>query len=283
MAAPQDDSGIDVVNPPRVRLDDLYHLLLRSPWWVTLLAIGTLVLLVNLLFAVVYLLTGGIANARPGSFVDAFFFSVQTVGTVGYGTLYPVSVAANLAVTAETIASLLVAAISTGLVFSKFSIPTARLEFARDAVVFLYDSRPTLAVRLSNTRRNYILEAQVRVTLVRAEVTKEGVSFYRMYDLQLVRDRSPALGRSWQVMHPIGPESPLHGATEASIRGQDLELMVTVMGVDGTSAQTIHGRHTYLPGQIRFGFRYGDMLRNKPDGRLELDYSKLHEITPAPL
>jgi inward rectifier potassium channel len=276
---PADDTGIDVVNAPQDFLGDLYHVLLRAPWWVTLLAIAALVLLVNIFFAFVYLFTGGIANARAGSFADAFFFSVQTVGTIGYGAMYPQSRAANAAVTVESIAALLVAAISTGLVFAKFSIPQARLEFARNAVISPYDGVPSLAVRLANMRGNYIIEATVKVTLTRSEVNKEGVPFYRMYDLRLLRDRSPALGRSWQVLHPILEGSPLHGATEESLRRQDVEIVVSVMGIDGTSMQTVHGRHRYLAADLRFGYRYADMLSLPgPDGRVTLDYSKLHEL-----
>jgi len=277
----QYDSGIDVVNAPSKPLSDLYHVLLRAPWWVALLAIAAMVLAVNLVFALVFLATGGVAGARPGSFADAFFFSVQTVGTIGYGAMYPQSLAAHLAVTFESIAALIVAAISTGLVFSKFSIPQARLEFARWAVISVNEGVPTLAVRLANTRGNYIAEAQVRLTVVRLETTREGRSFYRMYDLRLLRDRSPALGRTWQVMHPIEPDSPLHGATKETMRAQDTEIIIAVTGIDGTSSQTIHSNHNYVLEDIRFGYRYADMLRPKPDGRLELDYGKLHEVTPA--
>lgn len=279
----ENDAGIDVVHAPHDLIGDLYHVLLRAPWSLTMAIIAGLVLAVNLFFAFVFLWTGGVAGVRPGSFRDAFFFSVQTSGTIGYGAMYPVSTAAHLAVTLESIAGLVVAAVATGLVFSKFSIPQARLEFARHAVVFLYDGVPTFAVRLANIRGNYIVEAQVRVTLTRAEVTKEGVPFYRMYDLRLFRDRSPALGRSWQVLHPIGDDSPLAGATEEQLRAQDMEIIVSVTGIDGTSSQMIHGRHTYAADRIRFGFRYADMLLPKGDGRLELDYAKLHELTPAAL
>lgn len=278
-----DDAGIDVVNAPQDFFGDFYHSLLRAPWWVTMAVIAAMVLAVNLFFALIFFWTGGVEGARPGSFRDAFFFSVQTAGTIGYGAMYPASTAAHLAVTVESIAGLVVAAVATGLVFSKFSIPQARLEFAREACIFRYDGQPTLALRLSNTRGNYIVEAQVRVTLTRAETTKEGLPFYRMYDLRLFRDRSPALGRSWQVMHAIGPESPLHGLDEAAVRAMDMELIVTVTGIDGTSSQTVHGRHRYLPEAVRFGFRYADMLRNKPDGRLELDFKKLHDLTKAEL
>jgi inward rectifier potassium channel len=280
---PDEDTGIDVVNAPQDLLGDLYHVLLRAPWWVTILVIAGMVLLMNLVFALVFLWTGGVAGAQAGSFRDAFFFSVQTAGTIGYGAMYPQSTAAQLAMLVESIATLVVAAVATGLVFSKFSIPQARLEFAREAVVYRNNGLPTLAFRLANTRGNYILEAQVRVTLTRAETSKEGVFSYRMYDLRLVRDRSPALGRSWQVLHIISEDSPLRGATLESLREQDAELIVTVTGIDGTSSQTVHGRHRYLPEQLRFGCRYADMLKPKPDGRLELDFARMHDVIPAQL
>lgn len=283
MAQPPDIySGIDVVNAPENLLGDLYHVLLRSPWSVTLLIISGLVLAVNVLFALVFLGVGGVANARPGSFADAFFFSVQTMGTIGYGAMYPVSLAANLTVTAESIVALLLAAIATGLVFSKFAVPTARLEFARSAVFYRFDGVPTLAIRLANTRGNFIVEAKVRVTLTRAETSLEGTFLYKMYDLRLLRDRSPALGRGWTVLHPIDADSPLRGVSAESVRGQDLEVAVSVTGIDGTSLQTVHGSHLYLPEDLRFGTRFADMLSPKPDGRVQLDYAKLHQVTPAP-
>jgi inward rectifier potassium channel len=102
-----------------------------------------------------------------------------------------------------------------------------------------------------------------------------------MYDLPLVRDHSSAVGRSWLILHRIDERSPLHGATGEAIRGADLEVQVAVTGLDGTTAQTLHGRHTYLPEDLRFGMRYADMLSPKPDGRLELDYAKLHDVVPA--
>lgn len=277
------DSGIDAINAPQDLFGDLYHVLLRSPWWVTIAAIAALFLAVNVVFALVFLVTGGIANARAGSFWDAFFFSVQTSGTIGYGAMYPTTPAANAVVTAESIASVVVTAVATGLVFAKFAIPRAKLEFARSAVIYRRDGVPTLAIRLANTRGNFIVEAQVHVTLTRAEVSQEGVPSYRMYDLQLTRSWSPALGRSWQVLHPIGPGSPLDGATEQSLRDQDMEIMITVSGLDGTSSQTIQGNWRYLPEHLKFGFRYADMLSPKPDGRIQLDFARLHDLTPAPL
>jgi inward rectifier potassium channel len=278
---PQEDTGIDVVNAPQDLWGDLYHELIRAPWWLTLLSIAAMVLVINVAFALVYVTTGGIAGARHGSFADAFFFSVQTVGTIGYGAMYPQSMAAHLAVTAESIVSLVAVALATGLVFTKFSIPVAKLEFARNAVLYVQDGARTLAIRVANRRGNFIVEASVRVTLVRAETTREGVFFYRLYDLKLVRERSSMLGRSWTILHRVDEGSPLRDLTPEALRTADVELNLSIAGTDGTTYQTLHARHRYLPEEILFGARYADMLSPKPDGRVQLDYSRLHETIPA--
>jgi len=282
-SARQDDSGIDVVNAPLDLWGDVYHELLRAPWWLTLLCIAALVLAVNVIFAFVYMETGGIANARPGSFADAFFFSVQTVGTIGYGAMYPQTLAANLVVTVQSIVALVAVALATGIVFTKFSIPVAKLEFARSVVIYVQDGMPTLGIRLANRRGNFIVEAQIRVTFVRGETTKEGLFIYRMYDLPLVRERSQVLGRSWLVLHRIEGGSPLVSLGQPQLLEQDVELMVGVVGIDGTTMQTLHARHRYLPEDFKFGARYADMLSPKPDGRVQLDYTRLHQTVPAAL
>ena len=280
---PQDDTEVDVVHAPRDVVGDLYHELLGAPWSLTLLAIAFMLLALNVGFALVYVVTGGIANAEHGSFADAFFFSVQTLGTIGYGAMYPQSRAAHLVVTVESIVALVAVALATGIVFTKFSMPVARLEFSRNIAVYRQDGVRTLAIRVANQRRNFIVEAQVRVTFIRAETTAEGVFLYRMYDLDLVRDRSSAMGRSWTILHRMDGRSPLRDATEESIRGTEVELQVAVIGLDGTTFQTLHARHRYLPEEFRFGVRFADMLSQKSDGRLELDYARLHDTVPAPI
>jgi inward rectifier potassium channel len=277
----QDDTGIDVVHAPQDVWGDLYHELLRAPWWLTLLSIAVAVLAVNVFFAEVFVFTGGIANARHGSFADAFFFSVQTLGTIGYGYMYPQTLAANVAVTAESIVSLVAIGLATGLIFTKFAIPVARLEFARNAVLYRQDGVRTLGIRVANRRGNFVVEASVRVTLVRAETTREGLFFYRLYDLPLARDRSNAIGRSWLILHRVDDDSPLRDWTAETLRDADVEIQVAITGIDGTTSQTLHARHRYLPEDLRLGMRYADMLSARPDGRIELDYAKLHDLLPA--
>ncbi|MBS2023602.1 MAG: ATP-sensitive inward rectifier potassium channel 10 [Deltaproteobacteria bacterium] len=283
MAQQERDTFIDVINAPTNFLGDLYHVLLRSRWWAVLCLIGAMFLVVNVAFAFAFMWVGGVTNAEPGSFIDAFYFSVQTLGTIGYGSMYPATHAANLIVSLETIAAVIVSAISTGLVFAKFSMPRAQLVFSKNLAIFRMDGLPTLTLRIANERANFVVEAEIRMTLSRRETTREGNIFYRMYDLALVRSHAPALGRSWTVMHRIDAASPLHDVDQAKLVDQEAELAVSVLGIDGTSAQTIHANWVYDTENFLFGKRHADMLHKKPNGRYELDYAKFNDMTDAPL
>ena len=272
---------VKAIGVRRAPFRDLYHRFLRLSWPLALGVIVALFLLLNTLFATVYLFIGGIANARPGSFADAFFFSVQTMGTIGYGSMYPATPAANALVVVEAVAGLLVTAVATGLVFTKFSQSNARVLFSKHVTIAPWDGVPTLMFRLSNERGNQIIEAQIRVILTRTEKTKEGVTFYRMIDLPLSRDRSPAFMRSWAVMHPIVPGSLLHGATPESLKECEAELLVSVVGTDDTSLQPVHARHQYADHEILWGMRHADILSEESDGRLVLDLGKFHDVVPT--
>src|SRR5215470_13831126 len=178
----------DLVGFRRATLSDLYYFLIAAKWRVVLAIYASAYLLLNVLFGLVYRWTGGIANARPGSFADAFFFSAETLGTIGYGVLAPVSRAAHVAATLENMIGLLALATFTGLTFAKFSRPKSRVIFSDVAVIAPRDGRPTFSFRVANERVNHVVEATLRVTLVRSEVTAEGDRFRRMYDLSLSRD-----------------------------------------------------------------------------------------------
>jgi inward rectifier potassium channel len=281
-AAKQEDTGVDVVNLPRASLSyDLYHRSLRASWTATLLGIGVMVVLVNLIFATLYWMTDGISGARPGSFADAFFFSVETLGTIGYGNFYPKSMTANVLVTVESVVGLLVFAISTGLIFAKFSIPTARIAFSRVAVVSPLNGVPSLAFRVGNLRGNYVVDATMRLTLTRLETTSEGKPIYRMLDLKLLRERSPSLGRTWSIVHSIDESSPLRGATAESLLQTDAEIQAAITGIDSTSSQTVHARYRYDADDILFGKRFRDMIGPLRDGRVRLDFANFHETEDA--
>lgn len=263
-------------------LRDLYHLLLRAsgPGLVGLIVAGFLVL--NLIFALVYASVGGITNVEAGSVLEAFFFSVQTFGTIGYGGMLPTSTAAHVVVVLEAVTSLVFTAIATGLVFAKFSQSVARIVFSHEACISPMNGVPTLSFRVGNDRASTVLETTIRVALIRTERTTEGTTFYRMVDLPLARERTPALNRSWNVLHSITESSPLHGMDAETLAANEIELLVTVVGTDDVSLQPVHARHRYHHDEVRFGMRHADVLRELPDGRLELDLRNFHTLVPAP-
>ena len=281
MAQPSSSYSIVTVGAPRVTLRDFYHLFLRVRWSVALTSIVVAWLGINAIFAALYFVVGGVAGSRARSFWDAFCFSVQTMGTIGYGSMYPTSVAANVIMIAESVTSLVVTAVATGLVFAKFSRSTARVAFAKNAAIGPMDGMPTLMVRAGNERGNAILEATARVVLLRTEILKEGTKFYRMIDLRLVRDRSPAMARSWTVQHPIDEQSPLYGATPESLAKVEAEILVSLVGTDDTSLQAVHARTRYLHDDIVWGARHADVLSEDPDGNLVLDVRRFHELLPT--
>jgi inward rectifier potassium channel len=260
---------------------DLYHAFLRARWWASLAAIVLSFLFVNSIFAVIYALTGGIANMREGSLVDAFFFSVHTMATIGYGSMYPTTMVTNLLVVAEAIVGLLVTAVSTGLVFAKFSTPTSRIVFGPQVVIHPVDGVPTLAIRVGNERGNFVVDADIGVTLVRTRQTSEGVTHYQTLDLPLVRSRAPTLSRTWNVAHRIDAASPLYGLGPAELDAEEVELTVSISGTDETTLQPVLARQRYLPRDIVFGARFGDVLRVLDDGRMELDVRRMHVIVPT--
>jgi inward rectifier potassium channel len=274
------NSGVVIIGDRRKPMQDLYHLWLRTSWVRAIVLITIWYLIVNTLFACVYMWIGGVSNSR-GDFFDSLFFSVETMGTIGYGEMAPASRAAHAVVMVESITGTLLTALGTGLVFAKFSLPTARLAFSKQATISPMNGAPTLALRVGNERSNVIAEARIRMTLVRTEVSREGVRMYRMYDLALVRDHSQALTRSWTVMHVIEPSSPLYGVTPETMQASEIELLVSVVGTDETSLQPVHGRHRYLDGDVVWGGRHVDILTELEDGTLRLDIGRFHEVAPT--
>ena len=259
-------------------LGDLYHRTLRMGWCSFLGAVLVLYIAANLLFALVYMLEPeGIGNARPGSFWDAFFFSVETFATIGYGQLYPATFYANFVMTAETAVGILFVAVATGLVFARFSRPTARILFSRVAVIGNYNGQPTLSFRIANVRRNQILQAEVGVILLRDEQTQEGTMIRRFYDLKLSRYRTPVFAMSFTVMHEIDRDSPFYGADATSLAQQNAELIVTASGLDETIAQRVNARTSYLPDEILWSHRFVDISGWTEDGRRIIDYRRFHD------
>lgn len=257
---------------------DNYHSALTVSWLGFLGITVSFYLSLNLLFACLYLAQhGSIANVPDLDFADAFFFSVQTMATIGYGQLVPLTIYANTLVTIEALIGMLFIALTTGLVFARFSRPTARILFSKVAVIGAYDGAPTLFVRAGNERQNQILRAEASMHFLRTEVSREGAMMRRFYDMKLARDRTPLFGLTFLMMHVIDESSPLFGLTAESCAMIDGEIVVTISGLDETMSQTIHARTSYTAAEIRWDHRFIDVFGFTDDGRRAIDFGRFHD------
>lgn len=260
---------------------DVYPYLLSANWPRLIAIIVGFYLAMNLLFGALFWLDpGGIENARPGSFADAFNFSVQTWGTIGYGKLVPTSTYAHVVVTTESVTSMLFIALLTGLLFAKFSRPNARVMFSRVAVVSDWDGTRSLILRLANQRGTHIGDAQCRMAINLQEHDGEGNYVRRTFDLPLVRNTNPNFVFAWTVIHPIDEASPLHGRGLEDLHRLDVIIHIAVQGIDEIYGQTVYARHRYLASDVRFGEEFRSILGRTSDGKRLIDYTHFHDTEP---
>ena len=262
------------------RLDDAYYRLLRMPWRALVPLMFAAWLSIIAVFAVLFWLDpDSVAGVRPGHFGDVLFFSVETLATIGYGYAAPHSFYGHVLVTIEAFLGMLAIAVATGLTFAKFSRPTARVLFSDRAVVSTHDGVRMLMIRMGNARESQIVEARVRLSIARDETTLEGRSWRRFHDLPLERPETPLFGLTWTAMHRIDEQSPLHGATPASLEAARAELIVSFVGTEETFGQTVHARTAYVPAEIVWGARFADVFEEGPGGRT-VNYARLHDVEP---
>ncbi|MDX1977140.1 MAG: ion channel [Pseudanabaenaceae cyanobacterium bins.68] len=258
-----------------------YHLMLTVPWLGFVAIIAVIFLLLNTFFASLYLLGGDcIVNARPGSFEDAFHFSVQTLASIGYGVMSPKTSYAHLVVVCQSIVGLFVIAVLTGLIFSRFTRPTARVLFSKAAVVMPFEGLPTLVFRTANQRRNRILEAEVIVYLSMDQVTQEGHQMRRFYQLKLSRSRTPTFNLPWTLMHTIDSSSPLYGLDRQQMIEAHTQITVSLNGLDETVSQNVHARHIYGMSQIFFDHQLADIIHYTEDGHRYVDFEYFDQVIP---
>lgn len=262
------------------RLRDLYHNFLQWRWPASLALIAAGFLAVNLVFATIYVFIGGVDNMPAGSFWNALVFSVETLGTIGYGTMSPSSVAAETVMMVEAVTGLIVTALATGLVFSKFARATARVAFTTNMVITPHDGKPTLTFRIGNRRSNAIVDARLHATLSLTKLTAEGETFYKLHDLPLVRDRMGAMRRGWVAMHVIDETSPLYGMDAAALAKAEAEVEVSLTGLDDVMMQTVHSIHVYGDSHIKFGHRFADTFKAVGNGDYLLDLTQFDVTVP---
>ena len=261
-----------------------YHALLTMSWVKFLSLAAGLYLLTNALFACGYVLCGpealqGIHDTRiHNEFLRAYFFSVQTLATIGYGHVIPSGLVANYLVTVESLVGLLGFALITGMLFARFSRPTAKILFSKTAVVAPYRGISAFEFRIVNQRNNEIIEVEAKVLFSRMEPS-EGRQIRKFYDLSLERKKVIFFPLSWTIVHPIDETSPLRGLTAQDLRESDAEFLILLTGIDETFSQTVHARSSYKPHEIVWDARFTNMFnRPESDGPLAIDVSRLHSI-----
>jgi inward rectifier potassium channel len=262
----------------------LYHSLLTMPWWKFLSVVALSHLSTNIIFAIAYLLCGPDAlensvNANLGNgFVRAFFFSVETFATIGYGNIAPVGLAPNILMTIESLFGLLGVALATGLIFARFSRPTAQIIFSKSAIMAPYKDATAFEFRITNARRNQIIELEAKVLFARFE-DEAGRSVRRFYPLTLERERVTFFPLSWTIVHPINEASPLYGLTREDLLGSNAEFLILLTGIDETFSQTVHTRSSYKVDEVLWNVKFGDVFNRRADEEtLTIDVRRLHLI-----
>lgn len=262
----------------------LYHSLLRISWlgFFGFVIVGYLI--ANAVFACAYMACGEGAllvpeNLQIGNrFWEAFFFSVHTMATIGYGNITPVGVGANLIVTFEALFGLLGFALITGMLFARFSRPTAKILFSENAIVAPYRGITALEFRITNGRCNEIIELNATVMFSQFEDVG-GRKLRRFYPLQLERERVAFFTLSWTLVHPLDESSPLFGKTEQDLLATNAEILILLTGIDETFSQTVHTRSSYKADEIIWQAKFSDIYNPPtPTGRLTIDVRKLHSI-----
>ena len=265
----------------RFDLRDPYHLAVALTWPQFLAALLALYLSVNVVFAALFwLVPGSVANARPDSFADAFFFSIETLATVGYGEMYPATLYGHVVASAEIVCGLGFTAILTGLTFVRFSRPRAKLVFAANPVVAMHNGKPTLMVRIGNGRAGVLADAAAKLNVLLSETTAEGKLFRRAQELRLERAHIPLFPLDWTLMHVLDERSPLHGYDMARAIEADARVFVTLEARDPTLATSVHEIRTYMPEDIRFGMRYTDAVTIAEDGTPVADLTRVGALEP---
>lgn len=265
-----------------------YHAALTMSWPRFLAVVAAWYLCINLLFALGYLacgveaLQGATSAQMGGDFLRAFWFSIETFATIGYGNIAPVGVPANVLVTVESLVGIMSQALATGLLFARFSRPNAAIAFSRHAVVAPYRDGRAFEFRIANKRSNQLIDVEVRVIFSRI-VVRDGRRVRTFAPLGLERDTVAFFPLSWTVVHPIGEESPLAGADDAALRAMDAEFLVLLTGTDDSFSAQVHARSSYKAAEVRWGHRFHDIFERPRGGgeELTMDVSRLSEIQPA--
>jgi inward rectifier potassium channel len=262
-----------------------YHLLLTASWTGFLAAVVVTYFILNLIFAAAYLacgsdaLVGAGAAMLGGRFAQAFFFSVETFATIGYGQIAPNGAAANMVVTVEALVGLMYQALATGLLFARFTRPSAAVLFSRHAVVAPYNDGTALMFRIVNRRRNEIIQLEAQVLFSAMTPDARGAATRRYMLLPLERNKVTFFPLSWTVVHPIDEASPLAGQTREMLEQSQGEILVLLTGIDEALEQTVHARSSYRADEIVWNARFQSMfVTSDRKSRVAVNLTRVHDI-----
>ena len=263
----------------RLDLRDTYHMVIALSWQRFLLTLIALDALINITFASLYFAQpGAVANARPGSFADVFFFSVETAATVGFGEMYPTTFYGHVVCTAEIGVGMAFTALMTGLLFVRFSRPRAQIRYAQNVVIALHDGQPTLMIRIANGRQSLLYDAVAHLSLLLTSRGDRGELLRRVHELRLTRSRLPMFSLTWTLMHKIDASSPLQSYDAERLIRSDARLLLGVEARDVTVAAQVIDTRGYDPTQILFGMRYAGALSLDAEGHPVADLSALSRV-----
>jgi inward rectifier potassium channel len=270
------------LNAERWGSRDAYQWLLGLTWPQFAGFVGAVYIALNLIFAALYTLASdSVSGMRPGSFLDAFFFSVQTIATVGYGNMSPRGLYGNILTTVEIMSGIFLIAVMAGLIFVRFSRPTARIVFSKSIVIAPLNGQPTLMLRIGSLHQQSMVEAEFRIVFNRDEPLVEGGDFRYFYSLKLQFDRLPAFPAALTLRHVIDKDSPLYGATPESLEASRAVLVASVVGVDPVIPAPVQTQQDYTWRDVRFGERFVEIYTDHGGGRLTVDYGRLHDTEPV--
>jgi inward rectifier potassium channel len=274
--------GLAKLGASRFDITDPYHLAVSLSWGGFTLLLLAMWVLLNLVFAALYwAVPADVANMRPGSFSDAFFFSTETLATVGYGVMAPDTLYGHSIAAIETVTGLAFTAIMTGLLFVRFSRARPKIAYAEDVVVTGYNGLPTLMLRVANARATLMSAASARVFVLLAESTSEGGFFRRMHELRLVQSHLPMFVLPWTLMHVIDADSPLAGHTTESLQASGARLFLTLEARDHVLAAVVQDMRDFPAHRIRFGMRFVDSVMLDDQGRATADLRRIGLIEAA--
>ena len=276
-------SNIKRIGLPFFRSADTYNWLISMSWTKFMSIIVIAYLIVNILFATIYVgvgienLKGAEGETFRDQFFSAFFFSAQTISTVGYGHISPSGFITSCIAAFESMLGLLAFALATGLLYGRFSRPNAKVFYSKNMVVSPYKEATALMFRLANGRNNQLIEISVQVVFTINEVV-DGVKKRIFMPLNLERSKIGLLSLSWTVVHPIDESSPLFGITSEELINGEAEIIVLLQAFDDTFSQTVHSRASYLDENIIYNAKFAPAFFHDEDGTTILDLSKLSAI-----